>query len=136
MKRGLTRAISEDPGRLLSRDIAKASRIAAVCTASAHTVTAISTHHSIALPAVGPSTSSTMYCRPSVDSFCPFRLETLISASSSTRPPRTNEATIARMMARGALREGSRDSSPSEAAVSKPYITYADASEATRNAPR
>jgi hypothetical protein len=35
LKGGLTFAISEDAGRLLSRAIAKASRIAAVCTASA-----------------------------------------------------------------------------------------------------
>ncbi len=126
----------EDAGRLLSRAIANASRTAAVCTASAQTVTAISTHHSIALPAVEPSTSSTMYWRPSVESCSPLRLDTLISASRRIRPPRTNEATIARMIARGALRVGSRDSSPSEAAVSKPYMTYADASDATRNAPR
>ena len=40
------------------------------------------------------------------------------------------------MIARGAFLVGSRDSSPSEAAVSKPYMTYAEASEATRKAPR
>ncbi|AIA07130.1 hypothetical protein DC74_6696 [Streptomyces noursei] len=34
-----------------------------------------------------------------------------------------NEATSARRIARGALRAGSLDSSPSEEAVSKPYMT-------------
>lgn len=46
------------------------------------------------------------------------------------------DAIRARRMARGALRLGSCDSSPSEDAVSKPYITYADASDAVRNAPK
>ena len=127
--RGWTLASRDAAGRLLSRAIAKASRIAAVCTARAQTVTAISTHHSIALPAVEPSTSRTTYCRPSVVNCSPVRLETLISASSRMSPPRANEATRARRIARGALREGSRDSSPSDAAVSKPYMTYAEASD-------
>ncbi|CAL9386143.1 hypothetical protein SUDANB108_01162 [Streptomyces sp. enrichment culture] len=77
-----------------------------------------------------------MYCRPSVESFSPFRVDTLINASNRINPPRTNDATMARMIARGAFRVGFSDSSPSEAAVSKPYMTYAEASEATRKAPR
>ena len=40
------------------------------------------------------------------------------------------------MIAFGAVRRGSTVSSPSELAVSKPYITYRDASEAIRKAPR
>src|SRR5918997_1343289 len=45
-------------------------------------------------------------------------------------------AVTARTMAFGAVSRGSIVSSPSELAVSKPYITYAEASEATRKAPR
>ena len=48
----------------------------------------------------------------------------------------TNEARMARRIALGAVRRGSTVSSPSELAVSKPYITYPEASDATRNAPR
>lgn len=48
----------------------------------------------------------------------------------------TNEAISARRIARGALRLGSTASSPSEDAVSKPYMTYAEASEAVRKAPK
>ncbi|AIA07129.1 hypothetical protein DC74_6695 [Streptomyces noursei] len=46
--RGLTRASRPDAGRLLSRAIANASRMAAVCTASSQTVIAMTTHHSTA----------------------------------------------------------------------------------------
>lgn len=42
----------------------------------------------------------------------------------------------ARRMARGAFWPGLCDSSPSDEAVSKPYITYADARDAVRNAPK
>ena len=38
-------------------------------------------------------------------------------------PPRMNEAITARMIATGAVRRGSIVSSPSELAVSNPYIT-------------
>ena len=38
-------------------------------------------------------------------------------------PPRMNEAMTARMIASGAVRRGSIVSSPSELAVSNPYIT-------------
>ena len=48
----------------------------------------------------------------------------------------TNDAMIARRIAVGAVRRGSTVSSPSELAVSKPYMTYALAIAATRNAPR
>ena len=48
----------------------------------------------------------------------------------------TNDAITARRIALGAVRRGSTVSSPSELAVSKPYMTYALASDATRNAPK
>ena len=44
-------------------------------------------------------------------------------ANSRISPPRMNEAITARMIASGAVRRGSFVSSPSELAVSKPYIT-------------
>ncbi len=47
-----------------------------------------------------------------------------------------NEAMIARRIAIGAVRRGSIVSSPSELAVSKPYMTYAEASDAARKAPK
>ena len=44
-------------------------------------------------------------------------------ANRMISPPRMNEAITARMIASGAVRRGSIVSSPSELAVSKPYIT-------------
>ena len=48
---------------------------------------------------------------------------TAIIASRMIRPPMTNDAIRARRIARGAFLRGLCDSSPSELAVSKPYIT-------------
>ena len=59
-----------------------------------------------------------------------------MTANTRIAPPMTNEASMARRIALGAVRRGSSVSSPSELAVSKPYITYPEASDATRNAPR
>ena len=50
-------------------------------------------------------------------------LATDIIANSRISPPRMNEAITARMIASGAVLRGSWVSSPSELAVSKPYIT-------------
>jgi hypothetical protein len=44
-------------------------------------------------------------------------------ANSRIRPPSRKDAMTARMIATGAVRLGSFVSSPSELAVSKPYIT-------------
>ena len=48
----------------------------------------------------------------------------------------TNEAITARRIAVGAVRRGSTVSSPSELAVSNPYMTYALAMDATRKTER
>lgn len=135
-KRGLTRARTEPAGRLLSRAMANISRMPAACTASTQTVIAMTTHHRKISPMVEPRTSSTTYCRPPVDSSFAARSGTDSSAKSRIRPPMMNDATSARRMARGALRVGLWDSSPSDDAVSNPYMTYADASEAVRKAPK
>ena len=135
-KRGLTLASLDPAGRLLSRAIANIILIPAVCTARTQTVTAMTTVHSSTVPRFLPSVCSTTYCRPSLARFSSVRSGVAINAISRISPPMTNDATRARRMARGALRRGSTVSSPSEAAVSNPYITYAEASEATRNAPR
>lgn len=87
-------------------------------------------------PIAGPSASVSRYCRPIVPSSGARMLPTAISANRMINPPSTNDATSARRIALGALRCGSTDSSPSDAAVSNPYMTYEDAMAAIRNAPR
>jgi hypothetical protein len=110
-------------GKRLSRAIANIIRIAADCTARVHTVMAMTTAHRKILPTVPPNTSSTMNCRPPVEISGLLMSPTAIRAKSRISPPITNDAMSARRIALGALRRGSRDSSPSELAVSKPYIT-------------
>ena len=61
---GFTRASRSPKGSALSRAIAKVSRIAAVCTASEHTVTATTMQPRNILPSGPHMTCSTMYCRP------------------------------------------------------------------------
>ena len=61
---GLTVASFSPNGSALSRAIAKVSRIAAVCTASAHTVTAMTMQTRKIRPTGPPITCSTMYCSP------------------------------------------------------------------------
>ena len=83
-------------------------------------------------------TFSTMDCRlpsglPSIGS---LRSGVAMTANARMEPPITNEARMARRMALGAVRRGSTVSSPSELAVSKPYMTYSEATDATRNALR
>jgi hypothetical protein len=111
--------------------------MAAVCTASEHTVTATTMQTTKTLPSGPHITCSTMYCRPPELSpiFGSSRLGADMTANTRIAPPITNDARIARRMAFGAVRRGSTVSSPSELAVSKPYITYPDANEAMRNAP-
>ena len=135
---GFTRASFSPNGSALSRAIAKVSRMAAVCTASVHTVTATTMQTRKILPSGPHITCSTMYCRPPLLSpiFGSSRLGADITANTRMAPPITKEARIARRIALGAVRRGSTVSSPSELAVSKPYITYSDASDATRKAPR
>ena len=134
-KRGLTLASREAAGRLLSRAIANASRMPAVCTASSHTVIAMTTHQSTICPMVEPSVESTTYCRPSTA--VPWVQighgeqgeEEDQTADEEGRDQGPQDGA-------GALRPGSLDSSPSDEAVSKPYMTYAEASDAVRNAPK
>ena len=135
---GFTSASFSANGSALSRAMAKLRRMAAVWTASAHTVTATTMQTRKILPRGPHMTCSTMYCRPPL--LLPIcgsaRLGTAITANTRIAPPMTKDARIARRIARGAVRLGSSVSSPSELAVSKPYMTYPDASEATRNALR
>ncbi len=63
---GLTVASFSPNGSALSRAIANVSRIAAVCTASVHTVTAITMQIRKTVPSGPHITCSTMYCRPPV----------------------------------------------------------------------
>ena len=108
----------------MSRAIAKAMRIVAVWTARQQTVTAITTQIRKILPTVSPKTSRMMYCRPPNSPICgALMLPTAIIANRMISPPRMNEAITARRIASGAVRRGSWVSSPSELAVSKPYIT-------------
>ena len=110
-------------GRLLSRAIANAIRIVAVCTARQHTVTAITTQIRKILPTVSPSTSRITYWSPPTPISAELMSLTDMIANSRISPPRMNEAMTARMIASGAVRRGSIVSSPSELAVSNPYIT-------------
>ena len=121
---GWTVAMRSPAGRLLSRAMAKAMRIVAVCTARQQTVTAITTQIRKIFPMVSPKTSRMMYCRPPNSPICgALMLPTAIIANRMISPPRMNEAFTARRIASGAVRRGSLVSSPSELAVSKPYIT-------------
>ena len=61
---GLTRASFSPNGSALSRAMANVSRIAAVCTASVQTVTAMTMQTRKILPSGPHITCSTMYCRP------------------------------------------------------------------------
>ena len=119
------RASFSPNGSALSRAIAKVSRIAAVCTASVHTVTATTMQIRKILPSGPHITCSTMYCRPPLLSpICgSSRFGRRHHREHQDAPPITNEARIARKIAFGAVRRGSTVSSPSELAVSKPYIT-------------
>ena len=63
---GLTRASFSPKGSALSRAMAKVSRMAAVCTASVHTVTAMTMQIRKIVPSGPHITCSTMYCRPPV----------------------------------------------------------------------
>ena len=124
-------------GRLLSRAIANAIRIVAVWTARQQTVTAITTQIRKIFPTVSPKTSRmTNWSPPNSPISGALMFPTAIIANRMIRPPRTKEAITARRIAIGAVRRGSFVSSPSELAVSKPYITYAEASDAARKAPK
>ena len=105
--------------------MANVSRIAAVCTASEHTVTATTMQTMKILPSGPHITCSTMYCRPPLLSpiFGSYRSGADRTANTRMAPPITKDARIARKIAFGAVRRGSTVSSPSELAVSKPYIT-------------
>ena len=125
LRTGSIRASVAPAGSALSRAMANISLIAAVCTASAHTVTAMVIEIRKTVPSVPPITCSRMSWPPPV--FWP-RAGSARSGAASTQnsrisPPMTNEATTARRIAVGAVRRGSTVSSPSELAVSKPYIT-------------
>ena len=113
-------------GRLLSRAMANVIRIVAVCTARQQTVTAITTQIRKILPTVLPRTSRTTYCRPPGTAWPisgALMFGTDISANSRMSPPMMNDAMTARRIAFGAVLRGSRVSSPSELAVSNPYMT-------------
>ena len=90
------------------------------------------------MPSGPPSTCSSTSCPP--PDFSPSAGSARSGAARMTNsrisPPITNDAMTARRIAVGAVRRGSTVSSPSELAVSKPYMTYAEASAATRNAPK
>lgn len=105
--------------------MAKVNRIAAVWTASVHTVTATTMQTRNTLPSGPHMTCSTMYCRPPLLSpiLGSFKSGADITANTRIAPPMTKDARMARRMALGAVRLGSTVSSPSELAVSKPYIT-------------
>ena len=120
---GCTRARVSPAGRLLSRAIANIMRIVAVCTARQQTVIAITTDHRKMSPIVLPRTSRMMNCRPPTPISGLLMLVTDIIANSRIRPPMMNEAISARRIARGAFWRGLSDSSPSELAVSNPYMT-------------
>ena len=120
---GWTFARCSPAGRLLSRAIANAIRIVAVCTARQQTVTAITTQIRKILPTVLPSTSRITYWSPATPISGELMSLTDMIANSRISPPRTNEAITARRIAMGAVRRGSLVSSPSELAVSNPYIT-------------
>ena len=121
--RGWTFASRSPAGRLLSRAIANIIRIVAVWTARAQTVMAIATQIRKIFPTVLPSTSRMMNCSPPVSISAELMSLTARIANRRIRPPSRNEAFIARRIAFGAVRRGSSVSSPSELAVSKPYIT-------------
>ena len=59
-----------------------------------------------------------------------------MSAPRMTSPPPTAETSMQRVMAVGAVRRGSRVSSESSAAESKPYITYVAINIEARNGHR
>ncbi len=86
-------------------------------------MTAITTQIRKILPTVLPSTSRITYCNPPTPISAELMSLTARIANSRISPPRMNEAITARMIASGAVRRGSIVSSPSELAVSKPYIT-------------
>lgn len=122
---GSIRASTDPAGSALSRAIANISRIAAVCTASRQTITAMLMVIRKIRPIVPPATSSSTSCPP--PSLLPRRGSARSGAArmmpSRISPPSTNEAITARRIAAGAVRRGSTVSSPSELAVSKPYMT-------------
>ena len=120
---GWTFASRSPAGRLLSRAIANIIRIVAVCTARQQTVIAIATLIRKIFPTVLPNTSRTTNCSPPAAISGELMSLTARIANSRIMPPSRNEATTARMIAFGAVRRGSMVSSPSELAVSKPYMT-------------
>ena len=135
-KRGLIVHSFEPAGRLLSRLIAKARRIAAACTASAQTMTAMTTATRMTEPPSGPSTARMRFWRPPrLEKAGSLRSGADMSANSRISPPSRNEKNSARRIAFGAFFRGSCDSSASELAVSNPYMTYSEANMATRKAP-
>ena len=64
-----------------------------------------------------------MYCRPFSPIAGSARSGAARMANSRISPPMMNDAITARRIAEGAVRRGSTVSSPSELAVSKPYMT-------------
>ena len=112
-------------GSALSRAMANISRAPAACTANAQTVIATTMQTRNALPSGPPSACSTISCRPpeASPSAGSDRSGAARMATRRIRPPMTKEAVTARRIAVGPVRRGSSVSSPSELAVSKPYIT-------------
>ena len=125
LNRGCTLASRAAPGRLLSRAMPNIMRIVAVCTARQQTVIATTIASRKTRPMPLPDAWSSTYCRPPVlEDSCGSRMSsTAMTPNSRIRPPSTKEAVTARRIARGAVRRGSTVSSPSELAVSKPYMT-------------
>src|SRR3954454_22786746 len=120
---GETRPSRAEYGHTPSRDIENIIRVAAVWMASVQTQIAIATSARKTLPTVSPSVLVSTYGRPPVASLPSVRLGAARIAPSKSSAPPTADVTSARRIARGAVRRGSRVSSDSSPALSKPTIT-------------
>src|SRR6266704_2279351 len=120
-----TLAMAEANGSRLSRPMVKIIRMPPACTARLHTVMAMSESIRNRLPIVLPSVALTRYGSPEVPSALAWMSGVAISPNKMTRNPATPAAISARRIPGGAFFRGSRVSSASDPAVSKPYITYA-----------
>ena len=120
---GCTFASRSPAGRLLSRAIANIIRIVAVWTARQQTVMAIATQIRKIFPTVLAEHVEDDELQPARGDLGGVDVAHGEDREQQDQPPRRNEAITARRIAIGAVRRGSIVSSPSELAVSKPYIT-------------
>ena len=134
--RGDTLDSRSEPGRALSRDIAKIMLTAPVWFASTATNTAATAQSSRMSPNTSPAADLMTYARPPLTICGSSRSVSDMNATRNSSAPKMPEHASARRMPVGQARRGSIVSSPTDPAVSNPHMTVRPTRRQTSRAPR